>query len=153
LQGVPARQASRIQPTPPPGRHDRRARLSSMQLRILVTLALLFHVAPAGAVELIVGWDLDGVWDSNVLRQNEGDEDADQSLRTGPDITVRDPRGDLTYEMKTQVRYENFARLDTLDNDKLTDFDYFASGNGSWQATDRTTLSVSESYTRTNSLS
>ena len=39
----------------------------------LVMLALL-HVAvlPAGAAEFIPGWDVDGVWSSNVLPERRG---------------------------------------------------------------------------------
>jgi hypothetical protein len=115
--------------------------------RHVATLGLVLAAAlPARGAEFIPGWDVDLVYDSNVLHQVKGEEEGDWSVRTGPDLEVRNPLGDLTYDFKTQIRYENFGRLDAFDTNTPSDFDYFGSGSGSWSITDRTRLSVSDDF-------
>jgi len=123
-----------------------------MRFQVHATLALLVAAAPAGAAEFIPAWSVDGVWDSNVFRENLGKEEADESVRTGPDFTLRDRKGDLTYDLHTQARYEAYRRFDTLDTNSLSDLNFFVDGTGGWQATDLTKLSVSENFIRTNSV-
>src|SRR4030095_6917609 len=100
--------------------------------RHVATLGLVLAAAlPARSAEFVPGWDVDLVYDSNVLRQVKGEEEGDGSGLTGPDLEVRTPLGDLTYDFKTQIRYENFGRLDAFDTNSPSDFDYLGSRSAS----------------------
>ncbi len=85
------------------------------------SLALLpVAVFPAGAAEFIPGWDADGVWNSNVFRTSENEE-SDFSVRTGPNLRLREAQGDLTYDLNYQARYEAYARIKGLNGIDSTD--------------------------------
>ena len=118
-------------------------------LRSASSIALALVLGAAGsarAAELIAGWDVDGIWDSNVLHASTGDEESDVSVRTGPDLTLREPLGNFTYELNGQIRYENFGRLDSLDTNSIGDLDYVADGQGAWRITDQTRVSLSDEF-------
>jgi hypothetical protein len=118
-----------------------------MPRHALVMLALLPVVAlPAAAAEFIPGWDVDGVGSSNVLRTAE-DPESDFSIRTGPVLRLRNPRGDLTYDLNYQLKYEDFARLNGISS-----FDQYFYGKGSWRATPTTTFSLTDDFAYTSSL-
>lgn len=118
-----------------------------MRGQALVMLALLHGtVLPAGAAEFIPGWDVDGVWDSNVLRTST-DEESDYSLRTGPNLRVRNVKGDFTYDAIYQLRYQEYVRLNGV-----SEFDQFASGEASWRATPTTDVGVSNNFGYSSSL-
>jgi hypothetical protein len=127
-----------------------------------MTLALLVAVArPSPAAEFIPGWDTDIVWDSNVFRTPEGgevlrtgrgiervgDQEADFSIRTGPDVRVRERQGDLQYDLLYQLRFEEFVRL----ND-IREFDHFAVAEGDWQITRNTSVSLRDDFAYAASL-
>ncbi len=112
-----------------------------MRGHVLVTLALLHGaVIPAGAAEFIPSWDVDGVWDSNVLGTS-GDEQSDYSLRTGPNLRFREKQGDLTYDATYQLRYQEYARLNGI-----SEFDQFANVAASWRATATTDVVFNDDF-------
>ena len=118
-----------------------------MRRQLIVTLALLHGAAlPAGAAEFIPSWDVDGVWNSNVLRSAE-DEQRDFSLRTGPNLRFREKQGDFTYDVTYQLRYEEYARLNGI-----SEFDQFANGEASWRATPTTDVGFSDVFGYSSSL-
>jgi hypothetical protein len=118
-----------------------------MRRLVLATLALSQLTAPAaGAAEFIPSWDADVVWDSNVLRTGE-DQESDFSLRTGPRLRVREPQGDLTYDLSYNLRYEAFARLNGIN-----EFDHYATVRANWRATPTTQFSVADDFGFTSSL-
>jgi hypothetical protein len=119
-----------------------------------IGLILACVAAPANAAEFTPGWDLDGVWSSNVFRTPDEDQvgekipkEDDFSLRTGPTLKLRDPQGDLTYDMKYQLIYEEFARLNGI-----SEFEHFVNGSGSWNIDDRTSISASDDFADAASL-
>jgi hypothetical protein len=134
----------------------------------LALVILLVTGVPAGAAEFIPGWDVEGIWSSNVFRSSDEairfvadpfdpavsipvvstiPKEDDFSIRTGPNIRFRDPIGDLTYNLDYQLRYEEFARLDGLGN-----FEHFVNGNANWAVDDRTQISVANDFVDSESL-
>jgi hypothetical protein len=112
-----------------------------MRRHVLIILALLPAVAlPAAAAEFIPSWDVDGVWDSNVLR-TETDEESDFSLRTGPDLRFREKQGNFTYDATYQLRYQEYVRLNGI-----SEFDQFANGEASWRVTPTTDVGFSDDF-------
>jgi len=126
-----------------------------MRASIPAMTALALAAAwPAGAAEFIPGWDLDTIWSSNVYRTTDEDalgrtipKEDDFSIRTGPDLRLRDPQGDLTYDLNYRLRYEEFIRLNGI-----SEFDHFASARADWSATDRTSFTIANDFADTASL-
>jgi hypothetical protein len=110
--------------------------------RHALVMFVLLQVAgfPAGAAEFISNWDVEGVWNSNVLR-DVTDEESSFSVRTGPTLGVRETQGDFVYDVSYQVFYEAFAQLDGLNS-----FDQFASASGAWTITPATTIAASDNF-------
>lgn len=112
-----------------------------------VLLALcLVAASSARAAEFLPSWSVDGVWDSNVLRTRD-DADSDFSVRTGPDLRVREKQGDLLFDVTYAPRYEAFATIDGIN-----EFDHFVTANGSWRATPTTFISMSNDFAYSSSL-
>lgn len=140
-----------------------------MRPSLPAALALAVAAAsPAGAAELLLGWGVESVWSSNVFRTSDEvlrafsdpanpgltilqeekiPKEDDFSFRTGPDIRVREGQGDLTYDLKYRLRYEEFVRLDGI-----SEFDHAADGSLAWNVTDRLTLFASDVFIDTASL-
>lgn len=117
-----------------------------MQRRALVAVALLQVVGfPAGAAEFIPSWNVEGVWSSNVFRST--DERSDFSVRTGPSLRVREPKGDLTYDLKYWLRYEGFAQIEGVSGVDSTD--QYLSGRGNWRINPTSRLEVSNEFAYT----
>jgi hypothetical protein len=118
-----------------------------MSRRALVMLGLLSVVAlPATAAEFVPGWDVTGVWDSNVFR-TETDPEDDFSLRTGPILRLREEQGDFVYDLNYRVLYEAFAKINGANT-----FDQYASGSGTWTVTPNTRIFASDDFAYTSSL-
>ncbi len=62
----------------------------------------------SGGVHLRAGTST-GVWNSNVLRRATRTRKPTYSVRTGPTLRVREPQGDLTYDLSYQILYEAYA--------------------------------------------
>lgn len=129
-----------------------------MLRRRLALLALCSLAAgPASGVEFVPGWATSLVWDSNVLGSVEatvfGQEivpvkrEADFSLRTGPNLTLREEQGDVTFDLNYQLRYEAYARLEDVNA-----FDHNVVASGEWAINDTTSLSVSNDFISSESL-
>jgi len=124
-----------------------------MRAALFIAIALLLGGAgAAAAAEFVPGWSVDGVYDSNVLNAPVGQEDPDESVRTGPNLRLRKQTGDVTYDVNGQIRYEAFVHNSSLDTNRYQDLDYFLNGEGGWRITDRTRLSISENYAASSSL-
>lgn len=119
-----------------------------MRFRVAAALAALFAVAlPARAAEFVPGWAAETIWDSNVLRSSD-DEDADYSLRTGPDVRVREKQGDLQYDLAYRPRYEAF-----LETSGINELDHFLEAAGRWQIDRTSELQLMNTFAYTSSLS
>lgn len=118
-----------------------------MDRRSLPLLVLFVAAAsPAGAAELLLGWDSRLAWESNIFNSSE-DQENDGSVRLGPDLQVREEQGNLTYDAEYQFRFENFFK-----NSDVRTTDHFFSGAGEWRITPRTSLSVSNNFFSVESL-
>ena len=118
-----------------------------MRRHVLVMLAVLPAVAPpAAAAEFIPGWRSDVVWDSNVLATDTGNE-SDFLFRNGPTLRVREPLGNLTYDVNYQLTYDAYTRFNGIN-----EFDQFLTGESAWRATPATSFSFSNSFAYTSSL-
>lgn len=82
-----------------------------------------------------------------VVQEEEIPKEDDFSFRTGPDLRVREAQGDLTYDLKYRLRYEEFVRLNGI-----SDFDHAVDASLAWNATDRLTLSASNVFVDSASL-
>lgn len=115
-----------------------------MPRHALVMLALLqVAVLPAGAAEFIAGWDVSGQWGSNIFA-TPTDEESDFSLRTGPNLRLREAQGDLTYDLHYQPRYEAYARVKGLNG--IDALDQYLSAQGAWTVTPNTTIEASDDF-------
>src|SRR5678815_505196 len=126
-----------------------------MRRPLSAALGLLVVASAAQSAEFLPGWTVDGNWSSNVFRTADEDlsgrkipKEDDFSVRTGPNVRLRDRTGDVTYDLDYTLRYEAFLRLDGIN-----DWDHFANGRGDWSIDDRTSLSVSDSFADSASLS
>ncbi|RIL04876.1 MAG: hypothetical protein DCC71_12455 [Proteobacteria bacterium] len=126
-----------------------------MRIRVLLALVLLSAAAsPAVGAEFVPGWDAEAVYDTNVFQTRDEDQfgrkipkEDDFSLRTGPNLRIREKQGDLRYDVGYQLRYEEYARLDGI-----SEFDHFADARGEWVMDDLTTFSLSDSFGYSSSL-
>jgi hypothetical protein len=137
-----------------------------MRRHLLVALALLPALArPAAAAEFVPGWSTDIGWDSNVFRTPDEqdlvirtldsearpilvpgpEKESDFSLRAGPDVKLRQPKGDLTYDLNYRLGYEHHFNVSDVD-----DFEHFLTAHGNWQATRTTSVSLSENFASTS---
>jgi hypothetical protein len=121
-----------------------------MSRRALVIVAVLCVPAqPAAAAEFTPGWDVSTVWDSNVLNSST-DEDSDFSLQTGPNLRLRESRGDLIYDINYRLLYEGYAQTEGLSGIDSTD--QYLSGRGVWRATPTTRIEASDSFAYTSTI-
>lgn len=121
-----------------------------MRVRVVAALVALFAAAPlARAAEFVPGWVVETTWDSNVLRADtDQPQDADYSLRTGPDVRFREKQGDLQYDIAYRPRYEAF-----LETSGVNEFDQFLDAQGKWQIDRESELQMFNSFAYTSSLS
>ncbi len=103
-------------------------------------VSLLLSGAPARAAEFLAGWEAHTNWDSNILRTATQPESA-FSLRTGPDIRVREGEGDLQYDAVYHLRYDAFAQVKGINT-----FDQIANGSLSWRVTPLTDFTLSDDF-------
>jgi hypothetical protein len=101
---------------------------------------------PAAAVEFVPGWETGGAWESNAGRV-EGEEESGFSLRGGPELRLRRPRGDVTFDVRYAPRYDYEFALQEAGG-----FDHFVSGDLDWVVTPVTTLSLGQDLSYTTSL-
>ena len=106
-----------------------------------VTLALItVNALPVRAVELIAGWSFETLWESNVLRSSVNEE-SDFSFLTGPVVRLRQPQGDLEFDLEYRPSYEAFVKLDGIN-----EFEHFAEGELTWHMTPRTEFSIADDF-------
>lgn len=125
-----------------------------MRSPTLVMLALLHGaVLPAAAAEFIPGWETSAVWDSNVLSApndpppGQAGPESDFSLRAGPNLRLRQQTGDLTYDMTYRLRFEEFARINELNQlNSDANFDHTASLAGGWRITPTTRIDATNNF-------
>jgi hypothetical protein len=112
-----------------------------MKARVLSTLVPLL-IAP-GWAEAVVQFQpqisLTTGYDSNVIAGQ-----GDGVVRTGPTLKLVKPEGDLTFDLRYRVIYEDFYTLDGLGS-----FNQFATAKGDWQIDGSSKLEVSDSFART----
>jgi hypothetical protein len=114
-------------------------------LPLIVLLALLAGSARAARLEL--GWDARAGWDSNVFGSSD-DEDSDFSFYLGPNLGVRERGRAIDYFVDYRLRYEQY-----LDLQSVNGFEHFASGAVDWRLSPRSSLRVSQDFSRTRGLS
>lgn len=121
-----------------------------MRSRIVLALvALSTATSPTRAAEFVPGWAAETVWDSNVLRTStNAPQDADYSLRTGPDVRFREKQGDLQYDVAYRPRYEAF-----LETNGINELDHFVEAEGRWQIDRASELQLTNAFAYTSSLS
>jgi hypothetical protein len=121
-----------------------------MPRRALVMMTVLQMVGlPAGAAEFLPSWEAQGVWSSNVFN-SVSDEQSDFSIRTGPKLRVREPAGDLTYDVYYKFDYEAYARIDGLSD--ISDGDQYFAGRSTWRATPTTRIMAYDNFAYTTRL-
>jgi len=110
-------------------------------MRKLPWLAALLGLSalPARAQEAVLGANLYGRWDSNVVQTPNAQ--ADFSLRVGPDVHLRETQGDLTYDLHYTPTYQAYSRLTGLDA-----WEQFVSATGHYRIGSATSLDVSETF-------
>jgi hypothetical protein len=112
----------------------------------LVAAVLLSAPLQAAAVELLLGWDARGAWDSNVFRSPSDEQDS-FSLYTGPNLGLRQRRGDVRFELEYRPRYEAFVEFSDA-----SDFEHFANARANWTLSPRTEFTASNRFSRSLSL-
>jgi hypothetical protein len=75
------------------------------------------------------------------------DEESGPSIRTGPDLLLRDRTGDLDWSARYNPRYENFFTIDGADST-----DHFFVVDGTWSITDRDELSLTNDFSYTQNI-
>jgi hypothetical protein len=121
-----------------------------MPRHALVTLALLqVAVFPAGAAEFMPSWEVQGVWDSNVL-EDDTNGVGDFSLRTGPTLKLREAQGDLIYDLNYGVRYDAYAGRNGIDG--IDSSDQYLSARGAWAVTPNTRIEAIDSFAYTSDI-
>lgn len=113
---------------------------------LAAVVALLLGAPGAGAEELVLGIAASAEYDSNIFNASDDEED-DVILRAGPLLELRRRRGDLTYQVNYEPRFENF-----VDQDGLNAWDHNAFGWINWRIGPRTNLRVSDRFILTRSL-
>ena len=103
---------------------------------------------PAAGVEFVPGWDARMVWDSNVLGGGSNSESG-FAVRGGPDLHLRRPLGDLTFDLRYQPRYQYYF----VDVSGANSLDHFGSARVDWQATPLTLLSLNSDFAVARNLS
>ncbi len=119
-----------------------------MPVAVFVIAALLL-IAPLpvhAGVELVLGWDAQTGWNSNVFR-DETDEQSDLSVSTGPALRLLDRVGDLRFDVSYRPRYQAFLELEDANA-----FEHFANVGLNWSITPRTELVVSNRFAETSTL-
>ena len=110
--------------------------------RITLAILTLLLVAPvAGAEEFELGIFGNIEYDNNVLNSSEDREDG-WILRVGPNLTLRRTQGDVTYDLRYQLRYEDYLTPSEIDDE----FDHYFFGRGRWQITSRTSVARLMTY-------
>jgi len=104
-------------------------------------LAALLGLAalPARAQEVVLGGNLYGRWDSNVV--SNPNTQADFSLRVGPDVHLREMQGDLTYDLHYMPTYQAYSRLAGLDS-----WEQYVNASGHYRIGSSTSMDASETF-------
>jgi hypothetical protein len=111
------------------------------------TVALLLLVAaPVRAAELDLGWTTNMIWDSNPLREPD-DEEPDFSFYGGPNLSVRKRTRSLDLALDYLLRYEQY-----VDHSSVNGFEHFANGRAFWEIGPRSSLSLTNNFSRTRGL-
>jgi len=110
-------------------------------MRKLPWLAALLGLSalPARAQEAVLGANLYGRWDSNVVQTPNAQ--ADFSLRVGPDVRLRETQGDLTYDLHYVPTYQAYSRLTGLDA-----WEQLVGATGHYRIGSATSMDVSETF-------
>jgi len=120
-----------------------------MLVRHVVTLLVGIAVPVAAqAVEANLALNGSGQYDTNVARDDNGDEQGDFSFRVGPSIRVHDELRKFDYNLAYNPVYQKFVEQDQLD--KLS---HFASGFATYRFGDRTSVSLTEQFSLTQRVS
>lgn len=119
-----------------------------MPVRVLLPalLGILLAASPASAQELLFGARSNVGWTDNLFG-GAGDKESDFSLRIQPQMEARDPQGEWTWHLAYRPTYEYF-----LDFNELAGWDHDLEGEVEWRARPTTTLSVSDRFSRFQSI-
>ena len=117
-----------------------------MRGRLLVSLALLLHAAPAGAERLMYGGRSEAFWTDNVFGTSQ-DALPDEVGRLAPWADVSDNEGRVTWGLRAAPTYEYY-----VDQSGLRGFDYDVGGRFGWYLGDRTTFTASDRFLRYHSV-
>jgi len=106
-------------------------------------LALCLLSGSAGAVEAVLGVEGSTGYNSNVFDQST-DVQGDGSLRMGPNIALRDQRGQLNWEISYQPSYEAYYTVHGINS-----FYQLGDGSLSWKPSAATELYANDSLSYT----
>jgi hypothetical protein len=106
-------------------------------------LALCLLSGSAGAVEAVLGVEGQTGYNSNIFYQSTNVQ-GDGSLRMGPNITLRDQRGQLNWEISYRPSYEAYYTVHGINS-------FYQLGNGSlsWKPSAATELYATDSFSYT----
>jgi hypothetical protein len=104
-------------------------------------LVLLLGLAafPARAQEVVLGTNLSGRWDSDVV--SNPNAQSDFSLRAGPDLRLSEPQGALTYDIHYVPTYQAYSRLSGLDA-----WEHYVNASGQYHLSAATSMDASETF-------
>jgi hypothetical protein len=118
-----------------------------MHARVVVLVLMGISLSlPAMAVDVDLAVNTSSQYDTNVTR-SDGGKEGDFSFRIGPTIVVRDDIQKLRYRVRYSPVYQKFVEQDEFD--KLS---HFASGDLDYVVGDKTSLSLSERFSFTQSI-
>jgi hypothetical protein len=117
-----------------------------MRLLLLLVLLLAPAAPQARAAELELGWVGRAAWESNIFRTSNNEE-SDFSGATGPQVRLRERSRAFDLDVSYRVLYEEF-----LDTRGVGAFEHHASAYGAWRATPRDSFSLTDNFTRSDTL-
>jgi hypothetical protein len=117
-----------------------------MFARVLSLLAVLIWPIAAGAAEVNLSIDTSGQYDTNITRQDGGDEN-DISFRVGPRIRIQDRKSNLVYRLDYRPIYEIFVQ-----NTDLNEHSHLVNGEVLWNIGDRTSVLLQDTFSYTQSI-
>ena len=81
-----------------------------MRMVVLVLLALIVWTDPAASEEFVFGLDGETGYNSNVTFTRD-DEERSSAYRLSPWLRIRRTQGDLRYEFRSRLSYEDFPNV------------------------------------------
>src|SRR5262245_46436792 len=108
----------------------------------LVAASLCLCAVPARSAEVVFGLEGRSLWDSNVLNTVTSQESG-FSFLGGPSIRLREPLGDLTYDLYYLPEYQVYTEGKFRN---LDDWQQQFTGSAQYRYLENTTFSVQDQF-------